>query len=292
MDAALATAHVEPALRYGARPGERETPDRGDGFVKSGARSLQVLEFFFHNRRPARTSEISRFIGVPNSSTDELLRTMAALGYVAFNPRNRCYAPSYRLFSIGKGLEQSFFSNGAISETLRDIADATGETVVLAAENRHQLQLMMVERRKWDDPELLQDGRRKDLLTKIDGQWRVADNFSAAVLSSVPELSTVEMARRLANERGENMALGELQPLITSLQKVRRAGYAVCRRGPHDIDSIAMPLPPDGTNVQAAVGIIGWDLFRRPERQAQLLDIMRRAADRLQSRRAPRDDAT
>ena len=248
MEAALATAHVEPIPGPDSGPvREQDLADRNDGFVKSGARSLQVLEFFFHNRRPARTSEISRFLGVPNSSTDELLRTMAALGYVAFNPRNKCYAPSYRLFAIARGLEDGFFSNGVIAETLREIADATGETVVLAAENRNQMQVMMTERRRWDDPALLLNGRRKDLLKRTDGRCRVADNFSAAILSSLPELSTVEMARRLATENGEKMAPGELQPLIASLKKIRQVGFAVCRRGPREIDSIAMPLPLDGT---------------------------------------------
>jgi DNA-binding IclR family transcriptional regulator len=273
-----------PTVAWNAPARPATAPDQEGVLVKSGARSLQVLEFFLQHGEPARTAEIGRYLGIPNSSADELLRTLAQLGYVAFNPRTKCYAPSYRLFGLGKGLETRFFHEGRIGQLMTELADATGETVVLAGENRHQLQLMTAVRRNWDDPVRLADGRRRNLLTRTARDWRPADNFSAAILAAMPDLAAIELARRYARESGTPVRIGDLEAMVTTVHKVRQRSLAVCRRGASGLDSLAMALPADTANVQMAIGIVGDDLFDRPEREAQLSRSLRLAVERFRPR--------
>ena len=116
-----------PAAAARTVPGPATAPAarQEKGLVKSSTRSLQVFEFFQQFGRPARTVEIGRFLDIPNSSADELLKTLAELGYLTFNQRTKCYAPSYRFFNLSKGLENQFFMDGRIGDMMRYLAETS-----------------------------------------------------------------------------------------------------------------------------------------------------------------------
>ena len=63
--------------------------------VKSAARTIEIIEYFTTISQPVRTREISDALSIPNSSVDEILRTLAGKGFLAFNRRTKRYAPSY-----------------------------------------------------------------------------------------------------------------------------------------------------------------------------------------------------
>ena len=79
----------------------------GRGSVKSCLRTLEVLEYFMKSGEPARTIEISEALGIPNSSADEILRTLASTGYLTYNQATKLYAPSYKLVANASSIEQS-----------------------------------------------------------------------------------------------------------------------------------------------------------------------------------------
>jgi DNA-binding IclR family transcriptional regulator len=257
----------------------RTRPERG--LVKSSARSLQVFEFFEQLGRPARTVEIGRYLDIPNSSADELLKTLAELGYLTFNQRSKCYAPSYRFFNLSQSLENHFFMSGRIGEMMHYLAETTGETVSLAAENRQQLQSMTTLFRNWSQPSRLYNGRRRNLCRRTERGWEPNDNYCSVLLAAKSDAEVIDLVRQHAEAEGTPIGIGDLKPVISTVQEVRRRGYSICRNGKATgIDSVAVALPAEASNVQMAIGLISGDLFTTPRREAELVRLLRQTVGR------------
>jgi len=69
--------------------------------VKSVARVLEVLELFTRQREPMSGIQICRSLDYPKSSANAILKSLVELGYLALNPDNLKYFPSFRVTYLG-----------------------------------------------------------------------------------------------------------------------------------------------------------------------------------------------
>lgn len=74
--------------------------------VKSGYRVIQVLEYFRDNPGPGRNADIAAGIGIPGSSTNELLKTLVETGYLAFDPRSKRYSLSIQFLTLADAVSR------------------------------------------------------------------------------------------------------------------------------------------------------------------------------------------
>ena len=105
----------------------------GRHLVKSAQRVVEVLEYFDWDRRAARVNDICSALSYPQSSTSELLRSLAALGYLYYNRSRRTYSPTARVTLLGAWVEPDLFRAGKAFAALDRIAARTGETVVISS---------------------------------------------------------------------------------------------------------------------------------------------------------------
>jgi IclR family transcriptional regulator, KDG regulon repressor len=105
----------------------------GRHLVKSAQRVVEVLEYFDWDRRAARVNDICSALSYPQSSTSELLRSLAALGYLYYNRSRRTYSPTARVTLLGAWVEPDLFRNGKAFAAIDRIAQRTGETVVISS---------------------------------------------------------------------------------------------------------------------------------------------------------------
>ena len=103
---------------------------RGDG-VKSADRAMAILEFFRDTRRPATAREIADALVMPRSSTNVLLRSLIAGGYLRYDEAPTAYFPTLRVFQLGSWLIEGFVNLPRIDAAMRRLSEATGETVCL-----------------------------------------------------------------------------------------------------------------------------------------------------------------
>jgi IclR family KDG regulon transcriptional repressor len=101
--------------------------------VKSAQRVVEVLEYFDRDRRAARVNDICNALSYPQSSTSELLRSLAALGYLYYNRSRRTYSPTARVTLLGAWVEPNLFRAGKAFAAVDRIAERTGETVVISS---------------------------------------------------------------------------------------------------------------------------------------------------------------
>lgn len=101
--------------------------------VRQAANVLDLLEYFARVKKPSNLAEISATLGWPRSSTFNLLTTLAQRGYL-YEPRPRAgYYPSQRWMMLLHRIAEAEQLPEALCEAVREVAEATGETVAIAA---------------------------------------------------------------------------------------------------------------------------------------------------------------
>lgn len=241
--------------------------------VKSCGRTLDVLEFFSGTTGPVRTSEVSKALGLPNSSADEILRTLAARGYLMFDSRTRRYQPSYKIVGLSQAIDHNYFGGGRMSAMMQALRDETGATVCMTVQNDCWIET--VEQIDGTEPWTGDHGDYRRTLIYHDGtSWMPATNFAAIILSRHSNVEIVELAGRSQDLGCAPPGVAALGDLIKQIHHVRAVGYALCkRRDTVQVDSIACPVPSARRGTPAAVGILGPSLFLGGEQGARRLAL-------------------
>jgi DNA-binding IclR family transcriptional regulator len=243
--------------------------------VKSCARALDLIEYFTVARRPARTAEISAALGIPNSSADEILRTLLSKGYLTFNRQTKRYAPSYKIIGASQEIERRFFGGGRIGKMLAAIHEKTGATVCMTVQNGCWLESVAWVEGSWQSAQYPADYSRTLVAYDADG-WRPATNFAGAILALHSNIEVIDVASRC-----QSMGLAPkndtaMTDLIDHVQRIRNKGFALCRRQDTvEVDSIACPFMSAESNVPMAVGILGKHILNDAEKTRTLAALMR-----------------
>lgn len=113
--------------------------------VKSAARALEVLDYFRIERQPRSLGQIVEALGYPQSSTTVLLKSLTTLGYVNYDRVRRVYFPTLQVAALGEWIGPALLGgNEQLLEAMRDLHNATGETVSLGVLNDVYLQYVRV----------------------------------------------------------------------------------------------------------------------------------------------------
>jgi DNA-binding IclR family transcriptional regulator len=227
--------------------------------VKSCSRALDVLHFFASTGASARTIDVSGALNIPNSSADEILRTLTAGGYLSYHRATKRYAPSYKLPAMAQDIKRSFFGGDGLSEMLNDLRTETGATVYLTLQNDCWVESVAEIEGGWkiDEGEL---DYPNELLTYEGDRWLPGTNFAAAMLAQQSNVEIIDLAMR-----AQKLGLGPSGPCLSLVRRVARTrarGFSVYRQSQRaTLDSIAIPLRMSRLAAPYAVGIVGKRLF-------------------------------
>lgn len=99
--------------------------------VKSARRVVQVLEYFDEVRSDASVMDVARALDFPQSSTTELLKCLADLGYLSYDPRHRRYMPTHRVALLGSWIQAPYLAEGRLLQMMEELGEKTRETIIL-----------------------------------------------------------------------------------------------------------------------------------------------------------------
>ncbi|CAN5476107.1 hypothetical protein BH09PSE4_BH09PSE4_23490 [soil metagenome] len=254
--------------------GAREAKGGGGG-VKSCLRALDVIEYFTRSRAPARTIDISEALDIPNSSADEILRTLACTGHLSYDRVSKRYAPSYKLVATVREIERDFFGGDSIDDLLNKLRVETGATVFLTLQNDCWVESVAAVRGHWLTPEDEVEYPTEIIRYGSNG-WRPGTNFAAAMLSLQSNVEIMDLAMR-----AQKLGLGPTKPtlmksLVDRVARTRAQGFALARRGDHSaVDSIAIPLHIPRAVAPYSVGVVGDALFNSEADVKRMASVMR-----------------
>ena len=231
------------------RPGERRSLSR------SATRALDVLEAFGTARRPLRAIEIARLLGLPPSTANQLLKTMAESAHLLFDARSKTYQPSPRLAAIASWIAETHGFDGSLSDLVGDVRERTGFVATVTCPSDLFMQVIELSGAEGA-------GGERGLKVSL---------FGSAIGSAF--LSTVDNAevRRLAHRA--RVPDAAVPAILDALSAIRQTGHAAGPTAGSDIWSIAVPLPKSVLNGRAVLGIAGPGevLSAQPERYCAIL---------------------
>ncbi len=98
--------------------------------MSSITRAFEILERFRQVQHPLSLTDLARDFGYPSSSVADILKTLSQGGYVSFDPITRTYFPTTRLGELGDWIMTDLLPRSYPVETLRQLREATGHTVL------------------------------------------------------------------------------------------------------------------------------------------------------------------
>jgi DNA-binding IclR family transcriptional regulator len=101
--------------------------------IKSANRVLEILELFDRSRQAVTVMDVARALGVPQSSTSELLGCLVKQGYLQRDRYARTYAPTSRVALLGAWVQPSLFRHGSLLPMMDEIVDESGHTALLGS---------------------------------------------------------------------------------------------------------------------------------------------------------------
>lgn len=201
--------------------------------VKSARRALEVLDLFEKLRRPAVSGEIANILGYPQSSTSFLLNDLRRTGYLNYDTKTRCFAPTIRVALLGGWIHTGAYGRVELSELMTAVRDLARMTTILTMQNGLDFQFMHVLEARQTSKLALRPGTLRPLCRGAGG------------LALLAERSDADIGRLVRSINVEAVKTHEdLRRVLHLVHRTRRDGYAWIVGGVFpNIGSVGVRLP-------------------------------------------------
>ena len=232
--------------RHSAQAAEDPFTDTQRGPENIGVRVVDILQYFREVGRPARATDISAALNLPNSSVHKMLKALVLRGYLLFDFQKKLYAPTFRLVSTVRDIEESFYGGTALRRLLQDIHARTGQTVCLCVQNDCWVQNVATLPGAHYRPAVQGEGMRMPILGSAPGNVLMAARTDAEIL---------EIARRARDGGYLELDARGIGPLMESVNRARRDGFATWP-GFSFPDAVAIAVPARPLKAAPPVAIV------------------------------------
>ena len=121
-------APVARIVKSEPQDNDEESEDRARGGVQSIGRAFAILEEVARNREGISLAELAKRVGLHNSTTFHLVKTMASLGYVRQIKDTKRYRIGRPLFALAAGALDEIEMVSMATPVLDDLSHETGES--------------------------------------------------------------------------------------------------------------------------------------------------------------------
>ena len=185
--------------------------------VKSARRALQILQYFNPERPEATVMEIARTLDFPQSSTTELLKALAQLGFLHYDRYTRIYRPTVQVALLGAWVQPYLFRQGHLLPMMDEINAQTGQMVALATQVALSVQYIHVIQATTTLRMHIPQGAVRPMLRSAHGRL---------LLSRESDDQILKLAHRI-NAEAKPAEQTDVDQLLSEIQTIRQQGYAV-----------------------------------------------------------------
>lgn len=220
-----------------------------DVTIKSARRVFEVLEYFDTMRTPLSLKQICDQHGYPPSSGAAILKSLVMLGYLEYDKRSRTYLPTMRIAALGGWVVTELFGGMNIIGLMETLRDETRETVILAAQSDLHAQYVHVIYSREPLNYSVAPGTLRPL---------ARSGFGRLLLSGHTDHSIRAIVRRIDAARDTGEEKIDVEDLLTSINVIRRSGYAISHNlVTQGVGIIAVLLPETPFRRIFAIGLGG-----------------------------------
>jgi DNA-binding IclR family transcriptional regulator len=235
--------------------------------IKSAMRTLAVLEYFRRTKASASVTEISAALGIPQSSTSVLLKSLVSLNYVEYDSGTRRFLPSYRVALLGDWIQRARFGDERITDIMELLQADTGETVMLGQQTGAGLQYLHVVLPTYRIQFMVHVGEIRPLSRTGLGQILLSCKSNSEVRAIV---------RRNNADESHVPAYFRETAFVQEMEAIRDRGYSETKgRTTPGANTIGMLVRSSGKQSLLAIGI-GGPIDRMEPKRQQVIDALRR----------------
>lgn len=254
-----------------------EEKQNSEGIKKNQSlrKALQILEGMSRIKGAARLQDISKSIGMPQSTLLRFLNTYIDFGYVAQDPSTSCYYLTLKLAEIGSLTKDNFPFQQSLAKYTKEISQHFNESSSLCVEHDMQMVYIATE----EGP-----GRMLQTLQRIG---RIAPMHATGVgklhLMNYSDLQLKTLEETYGFRKYTDHTITGMEALKKEIEKIRNQGYAIddeeCEDG---VRCVAVPVRDFSGSVVAGISLTApvtrLDIRRMDEVIQYLKDISRRAS--------------
>lgn len=234
--------------------------------VKSAERTLAILEYFRERKRGATVGEIADGLGLPQSSTTMLLKSLLDLGYIEFSPESRKFRPSFRVALLGNWIQRSTFKNGPLTDIMEAIGAEIGETVLLGLQNGPNVRYVHIVPATYRVQLAAQVGLLRPMTCTALGRVLLTRKSDAEIKAII---------RRNNADAEDSSHRVQERHFLTEIEVIRSQGFAESRgKMTPEANVIAMPVPDQPDSAPLAIGV-GGPMARIEEYREEIIRVMR-----------------
>ena len=228
---------------------EKRDSGKEHGGVQSIARAFAIAEEIARNREGISLAELSKHVGLHNSTTFHLVKTMVQLGYVSQLADSRKYRIGRRMFTLAAGALDEIELVSVATPVLEKLTGETGEYSHFAIRSGDQIVVVA-------------KTAGTGIFQMVDRTGAVRPGHATALGKVLlAALSPAQLERYLEScelRPYTAKTIVEREPLLREIDEVRRKGIAF-DDGEFDSEArcVAVPVHDFTGRVAGAIGISG-----------------------------------
>jgi len=254
----------------GTDSNRRESTGSGR-FLGSVEKAFKVLSAFNERRSPLSQTDVAKLSGVDKNSTQRVLYTLKALGYLRQSPDTRLYSLSARLLEFGT----TFLAGSRVREVatpiLEEVNRSCEETVNLTEREGTEVVYVLRYPSRHVVSVDLSLGSRLPIYCTAPGR---------AMLAHLPPHEAREILEESVLDKRTPFTLTDPDAILRSLADVRSMGFCLTNQEAFVGDiSVSSPVFDEKGAVVAAVNIaVPWPRWPLDQVEAELAPIVASAA--------------
>jgi DNA-binding IclR family transcriptional regulator len=194
------------------------TSNKDASLVKSLDRAIDIVEALSHHPNGVKVTGLAASMNLPKSSVFRVLNTLKTRGYVQQNPASERYSLSFKFLSLARSVAQENDLRNIASPHLRELRNATDETVHLAVPIGHAMVYI-------DKVESARSVRLSSQIGQLANFHSTA--LGKAYLSALPSEEREALVANLTLERRTARTLVTRHDLLEELERCNRQHFAI-----------------------------------------------------------------
>jgi DNA-binding IclR family transcriptional regulator len=228
---------------------DNDADDRQRVGIQSLGRAFGILEAVARHREGIGLADLSRLVGLHNSTAFHLAKTMVALGYIRQEKDSKRYRIGRPLFALAASALDEIEMVNIATPVLEDLARQTGESSHFAVRMGDAIVVIA----RTSGPGAFQ-------LTDRVGVVRPAHctALGKAILASLQPDQLMRLLKRTGLKPSTEKSITEVPVLLRQIEEIRRTGIA------HDdgefnleVRCVAVPVTDFTGKVIGAIGVSG-----------------------------------
>lgn len=240
--------------------------------VKQVENVLDLIELFAREKSPRTLTSLSAKLGMPKSSTFNLIDTLVARGFLYQAQPRSGYYPTRRLLDLSRDIVEGDGFLQRLHGELASLAANTGETVLLAVRDQGEVVYVDVVESSALIRYFAKVGERRPLYATSSGK---------AILTSYGEAERTAILQSLTYVTHEKTTAGNSQELAANLELSIQRGWCEDQAEyTPDVMGISVPVVHDERRFGLAVA---GPMFRMQDRRTELAALLLATATRMQA---------